>query len=163
MKNKQIEQKYFIDNKYLYVDFGNLKEGSYHGKIKVDKDLWLKYVSARYEFELLDKEIRNLLPKTAKKKIEKHTKQNSISEQHTEKSEGKRPTKLHLFIGGHSEFTYFLRKYDFNPCEWVNITRKEELNRHQLAKGYIHFGDSAFQIRDIDEIENYIKFKTQNE
>ena len=62
MKNEKLEIGYAKRN-FGSIDFGNLREDSRDGIIKVEKEFWHKYVSIRAEFERMHIDLREKLPR----------------------------------------------------------------------------------------------------
>ena len=47
----------FIVDKRTHIDFGNILIAERHGTLNVDKELWGKYVTSRFEYETLHAEL----------------------------------------------------------------------------------------------------------
>ena len=66
----------------------------------------------------------------------------------------------HFFIGTRREFEYFMDRWVFNRGEWILIDRYElAVGRHYL-KGYVHQGDSAYLVKDLGKLMDYIDVMT---
>ncbi len=71
--------------------------------------------------------------------------------------------ELHYFIGEHREFEYFMRRWNYNPEEWYCITDMLHAFGRRYKKGYVHYGDSAYHLRGISEIYDYINIHLSQE
>lgn len=66
---------------------------------------------------------------------------------------------IHVFVGVRKEFDYFIKRWEFNIEDWVNVDNYDKARGRTYKKGHVHIGDSAFKLFRSNEILNYIEMK----